>query len=123
MAKSSKNTSNKNKKKQRSRSTSLQVNAPTQHTPSGPNQHTRITEAINAGVRQLVCSGSKALTGRRNQSQGSNAAVQQGNTSTTVNTSSVNVLDDPNSRTNRTLEYGAVDPNALLLSELGSRTP
>jgi len=78
---------------------------------------------LNTGVQQLVSSGLKALTGRRNQNQGSEATVQQGDASTTVNASSVNVLDDPNSRTNTTLEYGAVDPNALLLSELGSRVP
>jgi len=123
MAKSSKNTSNKNKKKQRSRSTSPQVNAPTQRTPNGPNRHTRVAEAINAGVRQLMSSGSKALTVRRNQNQGSDATVQQGDASTVVNASSVNILDDPNSRTNATLEHGAVDLSALLLSELGPRSP
>jgi len=126
MAKSSKNTSNKNKKKQRSRSTSPQVNAPTQRTPNGPNWRTRVAEAINAGVtgvRQLVSSGSKALTGRRNQNQGSDAAAQQGDASTVVNASSVKVLDDPNLRTNATLECGAEDPNASLLSDLGSRVP
>jgi len=123
MVKSSKNTLNKNKNKQRSRSTSPQVNAPTQRTPSGRNQRTRVAEAISTGVRPLVSSGSKALTGRRNQSQGSNATVQQGDASTIVNAASVNVPDDPNSRTNITLECGAVDPNAWLLSELGSPAP
>jgi len=123
MAKSLKNTSNRNKKKQRSRSTSPQVNAPTQRTPSGPNQHARVAEAINAGVRQLVISALKALTGRQNQSQSSNAMVQQGNASAMVNAPSVNVPDDPNSRMNTTLECRAVDPNASLLSELGSRAP
>jgi len=123
MAKSSKNTSNKNKKKLHSRSTSPQVNAPMQRTPSGPNQRSIVAEAINAGVRQLVSSGLKALTGRQNQSQGSNAAAQQGDASTTVNASMVSVPNDPNSRTNTTLEHGAVDPNALLLLELGSRVP
>jgi len=48
------------------------------------------------GVRQLVSSGSKALTGRRNQNQGSGATVQQGDASTVVNASSVSVLNDPN---------------------------
>jgi len=104
-----------NKKKQRSSSTSPQVNAPMQHTPNGPNQRTRVAEAINTGVtgvRQLVSSGSKALTGRRNQNQGSDATVQQVDASTVVNASSVNVLNDPNLRTNTMLEYGAEDPNA-----------
>jgi len=75
------------------------VNAPTQRTPNGLNRHTRVAEAIGAGmtgVRQLVSSGSKALTGRRNQNQGSDATVQQGDASTVVNASSLNVLDDPN---------------------------
>jgi len=49
--------------------------------------------------------------------------VQQGDASMIVNASSVNVPDDPNSRTNTTLEYVAMDLNASLLSELGSRTP
>jgi len=121
MAKSSKSFSSKNKMKQRSRSTSLQVNAPTKRTPSGLTQRaSRVADAISTGVRQLVSSGSKALAGRRNQSQSLNATVQQGDASTTVNASSINVPDDPNSRTNTTLECGAVDPNALLLSELGS---
>jgi len=91
------------------------VNAPMQHTPNGPNQRTRVAEAINTGVtgvRQLVSSGSKALTGRRNQNQGSDATVQQVDASTVVNASSVNVLNDPNLRTNTMLEYGAEDPNA-----------
>jgi len=122
MAKSSKSSSSKNKKKQCSRSTSPQVNAPTQRTPSGATQRTsRVADVISTGVRQLVSSGSRALDGRRNQSQSSNAMVQQEDASTTVNASSVNVPDDLNSRTNTMLEYGAVDPNALLLSELGSK--
>jgi len=115
----------KNKKKQHSRSTSPQVNAPMQRTPSGPTQCTsRVVEAISTGVWQLVSSGSKALTGRRNQSQNSNAMVQQDDASTIVSASSVNAPNDPNSGTNATLvEHGAMDPNALLLSELGSPAP
>jgi len=127
MAKSSKKSSKKkNQKKQQSGSTSPQVNAPTKRSPNGPNRRTRVADAINAGVtgvRQLVSSGLKALTGRQNQNQGSDAMVQQGDASTVVNASSVNVLDDPNLRTNTTLEHGAEDPNTSLLSELGSRTP
>jgi len=116
--------SSRNKKKQHSRSTSLQVNAPMQRTPSGPTQRaSRVVEAISTGVWQLASSGSKALTGRRNQSQSSNAAVQQCNASTIANASSVNVPDDPNLGTNTMLECGAMDPNASSLSELGSRAP
>jgi len=114
----------KNKKKQRSRSTSPQVNVPTQRTPIGLMQRTtRVVEAIATGVRQLMGSGSKATSGRRGKNQGSNATVQQGDASTIANTSSVNVPDSNNSGTNTTQECGAVDPNASLLSELGSRTP
>jgi len=114
MAKSSKTRSNKNKNKQHSRSTSPQVNIPMQHALNGPNQHTIVADAINAGVWQLVSSGSKALTGRRNQNQGSGATAQQSDASAVVNASSNNVLDDPNSRTNTTLECGAEDPNASI---------
>jgi len=49
--------------------------------------------------------------------------AQQGNASTVANASSVNVLNDPNLRTNATLECGAEDSNASLPSELGSRVP
>ena len=116
--------SSKNKKKQCSRSTSPQVNAPMQRTPSGPKQRpSRVTEAVSTGVRQLVSSGLNALTGRRNQSQNSSVTAQQGDASMTVNASSVDVPNDPSSGTNAMLECGAMDPNVLLLSELGSRAP
>jgi len=112
----------KNKKKQRSRSTLPQMNAPMQRTPSGAVHHaTRaVANAVNAGVRQIISSGSKAM--RRGKNQGSNATLQQGNASAIATTVSVNVPDS-NLRTNTTLEYGAVDPNASLLSELGLQTP
>jgi len=45
-----------------------------QRTPSGPTQRaSRVTDAIRTGMWQLVSSGSKALTGRQNQSQNLNA--------------------------------------------------
>jgi len=62
MAKSSKNTSNK--KKIGSKGASPHANAPTQRTPNGPNPRTRVSEAFSTDVRQLVNSGSKALTRR-----------------------------------------------------------
>jgi len=49
--------------------------------------------------------------------------VQQGDASTIVNVPSTDVPDGGNSGTNRTQEHGVMDPDASLLSELGSRTP
>ena len=40
-----------------------------------------------------------------------------------ANTSSADVPDSNNSGTNTTQEYGSMDPNASLLSELGSQAP
>jgi len=94
-----------------------------QRTPSGPVQRaTRdVADAITTGVRQMLNSGLKAM--QRGKNQGLNATVQQGDASTIANTSSVKVPNSNNSRTNATLEHGAVNPNASLLSEFGSRTP
>jgi len=49
--------------------------------------------------------------------------VQQGDASTIVNAQSTSVPDGGNSGNNTTQEYGVMDPDALLLSELGSRAP
>jgi len=49
--------------------------------------------------------------------------VQQGDASTIVNAPSTSVPDGSNSGTNATQECGLMDPDASLLSELGSRTP
>jgi len=69
---------------------------------------------------------------RRGKNQDSDATVQQGDestmvqqddASTTVNAQSTSVPDGGNSGNNTTQEHGVMDPNALMLSELGSRTP
>jgi len=119
----------KNKKKQHSRSTSLQVNAPTQCTPSGPTQRTtRVVADAITGMRQMLSSGSKAM--QRGKSQDSSATAQQGDASTTAqqgdastiaNAPSAKALDSNNPGTNATQECGVMDPNTSLLSELGSR--
>jgi len=104
----------KNKKKQRSRSTLLQVNAQMQSTPRA------VSEGF-AGMQQVPSSGSKALRRSRNQDLG--ATGQQGNASTTANAPNASSPDNSNSGTNTTQEYGVMDPDASLLSELGSRAP
>jgi len=60
---------------------------------------------------------------RRGKNQDSDAMVQQGDESTTVNAQSTGVPDSDSSGNNTTQEHGAMDPDASLLSELGSRAP
>jgi len=99
------------------------VNVVTQRTPSGAVQNAGrvMAEAVSAGARRTLNSGSKAM--RRSKNQDSDDAVQQGDVSTTVNAQSASIPDGGNSGTNATQEHGAMDPGALMLSELGSRAP
>jgi len=66
---------------------------------------------------------------RQGKNQGSDATVQQGDASTMVqqgdastivNAPSASLPDGSNSGTNTTQEYGVMDPDVSLLSELGS---
>jgi len=111
------------KRRSHSRSTSPHANAPTQHTPAGTMQRTTkvVANAATTAARQLMSSGSKAM--RRNKNQGLDAMVQQGDASTAANAQSANASDNSNLGANVTQEYGAMDPNALMLSDLGSRSP
>jgi len=104
----------KHKKKQWSRSTSLQVNAPMQRAP-------RVVSVAIAGMQRVLSSGSKVM--RRGKNQDSGATVQQGDASTIANAPSESTPDINNLGTNMTQEYGVMDPDASLLSELGSRAP
>jgi len=111
------------KRRSRSRSTLPHANAPTQHTPAGIMQRASkvVANAATTVARQLMSSGSKAM--RRNKNQGSGAMVQQGDASTTANTQGANASNYSKSGVNATQEHGAMDPNALLLSDLESRAP
>jgi len=111
------------KRRSRSRSTSLHTNAPTQHTPAGIMQRTTkvVANAATTAAQQLMSSGSKAM--QRNKNQGLDARAQQGDASMAANASSANAPDNSNSNANTTQEYGAMDPNASMLSDLGSRAP
>jgi len=111
------------KRRLHSRSTSPHTNAPMQHTPAGIMQRTTkvVANAATTAARQLMSSGSKAM--QRNKNQGSDATVQQGDASTAANALSANAPDNSNSSANTAQEYGAMDPNASMLSDLGSRAP
>jgi len=111
------------KRRSRSRSTSPHNNALTQHTPAGIMQRTLkvVANANTTAARQLMSSGLKAM--RRNKNQGSDATVQQGDASTTANAQGANASNNSNSGVNTMQEYGAMDPNASLLSDLESRAP
>jgi len=108
------------------------VNVATQRTPSGAVQSASrvVTEAVSTGVQRILHSGSKVM--RRGKNQDSDAAVQQGDestmvqqddASTTVNAQSSSVPDGGNSGNNAMQEYGVMDPDASMLSELGLRAP
>ena len=108
------------------------MNVATQRTPSGAVQNAGrvVTKAISTGVRRILHSGSKVM--RRGKNQDSDATVQQGDestvvqqgdASTTVNAQSTSVPDDGNLGNNAMQECGVMDPDASLLSELGSRAP
>ena len=77
-----------------------------------------VANAVTIASRQTLSSGSKAM--RRNKNQGSDATVQQGNASTTANAPSASPPDNNNLGANTTQEYGAMDLNVSLLSDLGS---
>jgi len=77
-----------------------------------------MADAVSAGVRRMLDSGLKVM--RRNKNKGLDDTVQQGDASTIVNAPSTIVPDGGNSGTNATQEYGAMDPDASMLSELGS---
>jgi len=117
------------KRRSRSRSTSPHTNAPMQRTPAGIVQRTTkvVANAATTAARQLMSSGTKAM--RRNKSQGLDATAQQGDASTAANAPSASAPNNSgnwvnsNSSTNTTQEYGAIDPNASMLSDLGSRAP
>jgi len=112
----------KNKKKQRSRSTSPQLNAPMQRTPNAPTQRTpRVVSDAIAGMQWVLSSSSKAI--RRGKNQDLGATVQQGNASTIANAPSASPPDSSNLGANAMKEHGVMDPDASLLSELGSRAP
>jgi len=83
-------------------------------------QCTSIVAHAVAGVRSTLTSNLKAM--RRSKNQGSGAMAQQGNAPTIANTPSAGPLnsDDPGADT--TQEHGVMDPDALLPSDLGSRT-
>jgi len=68
-----------------------------------------------------MSSGLKAM--RQNKNQGSDATVQQDDASTTANAPSASATDNSNSSANTTQEYGAMDSNASMLSDLGPRAP
>jgi len=101
------------------------ADAPTQHTPAGIMQRASkvVANAATAAARQLMSSGSKAM--RRNKNQGSDATsmVQQGDASMTANAQGANASNYSNWGVNAMQEHGAMDPNASLLSDLGSRAP
>jgi len=111
------------KRRSRSRSTSPHANASTQHTPAGIVQRTTkvVANAATTAARQLMSSGSKAM--RRNKNQGSDATVQQDDALAAANAQSANAFNNSSSGANATQEYGAVDPNASMLSDLELRTP
>jgi len=122
----------KNRRTWRPRSRSPQVNVGTQRTPINPVQNAGrvVANTVSTGVRRILDSGLKVM--RRSKNRDSNATVQQGDasamtqqdvTSMTVNTPSVSTPDGGISGTNATQECGAMDPDALFLSELGSRAP
>jgi len=69
----------------------------------------------------MLHSGSKVM--RRRKNQDSDAAVQQGDASTMVNAQNISVPDGGNSGNNTTQEHGVMDPDASMLSELGSQAP
>jgi len=108
------------------------VNVVTQRTPSGAVQSTGrvVAEAVSTGVRRILHGGSKVM--RQGKNQDSDARVQQGdestmvkqgNASTIVNVQSTSVPNGGNSGNNTTQEYGVMDLDASMLSELGSRAP
>jgi len=57
---------------------------------------------------------------RRGKNQDSDDAVQQGDASTMVNAQNTSAPDGGNSGNNAMQEHGAMDPDASMLSELGS---
>ena len=80
-----------------------------------------VTNAVTAASRQMLHSSLKAM--RRHKNQGSDATVQQGNAPTTASAPSASAPDNNNLGANAIQEYGVMDSNASLLSDLGSRAP
>jgi len=90
-----------------------------------------MAEAVSTRVRRILNGGSKAM--RLSKNQDSDDTVQQGNVSTAVNAPSASVPDGSapsasvpdsgNLGVNATQEHGVMDPDASMLSELGSRAP
>jgi len=112
----------KNKQKQRHRSTLPQVNAPMQRAPIAPTQRApRVVSDAIAGMQQALSSGLKVMGRGNNQDLG--ATVQHGDASMTANAPSASAPDNSNSGADKTQECGVMDPDALLLLELGPRAP
>jgi len=119
------------------------VNVGTQRTPTNPVQNAGRVMAdtvstVSTGVRRILDSGSKVMQRNKNrdsiatvqrdsiamvQQDDASMMIQQDVTSMTVNALSVSTPDGGNSGNNTTQEHGVMDPDALFLSELGSRTP
>ena len=80
-----------------------------------------VANAVADASRQLMNGGLKAT--RQNKNQGWDAAVQQGNVSTTANAPSASAPDNSNLGANATQECGAMDLNVSMPLDLGSRAP